>query len=69
MRRKKLKKKHEISNLIVDDTNEQLQHVGTLKYINLFTTHTDTHIYLTCQLYYQRIIYDDKCLSSFSSFL
>ena len=32
------------NNLVVDDTNEQLQHVGTLKYINLFTTHAGTHI-------------------------
>ena len=32
------------SNLAVDDINEQLQHVGTLKYINLFATHADTHI-------------------------
>ena len=31
-------------NLVVNDANEQLQHVGTLKYINLFTTHVDTHI-------------------------
>ena len=30
--------------LIADDTSEKLQHVGTLKYINLFTTHVDTHI-------------------------
>ena len=30
--------------LIVDDTNEQLQHVGTLKYMNLFTSPVDTHI-------------------------
>ena len=37
--------------LIADDTNEQLQHVGTLKYINLFTTHTDTQ-YSTRWLYY-----------------
>ena len=28
----------------MNDTNEQLQHLGTLKYINLFTTHADTHI-------------------------
>ena len=30
--------------LVADDTNEQLQHVRILKYINLFTTHVDTHI-------------------------
>ena len=29
---------------MVDNTNEQLQHVGTLKYINLFTIHADTYI-------------------------
>ena len=46
-----MKKKHKISNLVVDDTNEQLQHVGTLKYINLFTSHADTQ-YSTRRLYY-----------------
>ena len=30
--------------LDIDDTNEQLQHVEILKYINLLTTHADTHI-------------------------
>ena len=44
MRRKKLKKKHEISNLIADDTINKLQHVGTLKYNNLFNIHADTLI-------------------------
>ena len=44
MRWKKLKKKHEIDNLTVDNTMNKLQHVGTLKYNNLFNTHTDTHI-------------------------
>ena len=44
MRRKNLKKKHEINNWIANDTNEQLQRVGTLKYINFFTIHVDTHI-------------------------
>ena len=31
-------------NLTADDTMNKLQHVGTLKYINLFYTHVDTHI-------------------------
>ena len=30
--------------MTTNDTNEHLQHVGALKYINLFTTHADTHI-------------------------
>ena len=44
MRRKKRKKKHEISNSIANDTMNKLQHVGTLKYNYLFNTHADTHI-------------------------
>ena len=44
MRQKKLKKKHEINNLTVDDTMNKLQHMGTLKYNNLFNIHADTHI-------------------------
>ena len=44
MRQKKLKKKHEISNLTADDTMNKLQHAGTLKYNNLFNTHVNTHI-------------------------
>ena len=44
MRRKKLKKKHEISNLIVDDTNEQLQHMGTLN-VTIFLIYMHTHIF------------------------
>ncbi len=30
--------------MTTNDTNEQLQQVGTLTYINLFTTHADTNI-------------------------
>ena len=32
------------NNWVVDDTNEQLQHMGIWKYVNLFTTHADTQI-------------------------
>ena len=45
--------------MIVDDTNEQLQHVGTLKYINLFTTHADTHIQ---RIGYINRVHKHKCL-------
>ena len=42
--------------------------MGTLKYNKVFTTRG--HMFLTCQLCYQRIVHKYKCLSSFSfSFL
>ena len=44
MRRKKLKKKHETNILTASNTMNKLQHVGTLKYNNLFNTLADTHI-------------------------
>ena len=44
MRRKKLKKKHEMYDLTVDNTMNRLQHVGKSKYDNLFNTHADTHL-------------------------
>ena len=47
----------------------KFQHMGTLKYNKAFNTRG--HTYLTCRLYYQRIIHKYKCLSSlfFSFFL
>ena len=44
MRRIEAEKETLNNNLVVEDTNEQLQDVGTLKYINLFTAHVDTDI-------------------------
>ena len=41
---KEAENKHDTDNLTVDNTMNKLQHVGTLKYNNLFNTHADTHI-------------------------
>ena len=69
MRRKKLKKRSmQKTTWQADNTINEFQHVGTLKYNKVFTTRG--HTCLTCRLCYQRIVYKYKCLSSFSfSFL
>ena len=54
------------NNLVADDTKNKLQLVGTLKYINVFTTRRYTSS--TCQLYYRQIVHKYKCLSSFLFF-
>ena len=41
---KEAENKHETSNLTASNTMNKLQHMGTLKYNNLFNTHADTHI-------------------------